>query len=103
MIESASLLKRVSEQPDLQRLLERDVQVSEELAISDKGDIVGTTGDYYVDAASGELQAIEVVTEDDRGEATHVVPMPAIVRIGADLVMVVDDFASRSVPSGEEL
>lgn len=103
MIESTAVVKPISEQSDLEQVVGRDVHVSDSLAISDRGDIVGTTGDFYVDSESGEIRGIELVAEEDTGEQTYVMPIGSVVRIGADLVMFNADFARRAVPSGEEL
>lgn len=102
-IESSAAVRPISQHEELERVVERDAQVSECLAISDRGDILGTTGDYYVDTRTGELRAVELLVEDDDGERTFIVPMSGVIRIGVDLVMFDTGFRSKAVATGEEL
>lgn len=103
IIRSSTAVKRISEHTELEAVVARGVHVSDSLALSERGDIVGTTGDYFVDPPTGELRAIELIVEEDSGERVYTVPMSAVVRVGADLVLFAADFAERAVPSGEEL
>jgi uncharacterized protein YrrD len=102
-VESASVVRPISQQTELEDIVEREVHVSESLAISDRGDILGTTGDYYIDTRTGELRGVELLVEEDDGESLYVLPMQAVVRIGIDLVMFDAGFRSQAVPAGEDL
>jgi uncharacterized protein YrrD len=102
-VESSAVVRPISQQPELEGIVEREVHVSESLAISDKGDILGTTGDYFIDTKSGEIRGIELLVEDDDGERTFVVAMSGVVRIGVDLVMFDADYRPKAVLSGDDL
>lgn len=106
MIDSAGVVKPISQHSSLKEIAERDIDPCDSLAITDKGDIVGVVGDYFVDPASGALKGVEVVVdeEDDCDEGTvYVLPMADVVRIGADLLMVRAGFQANAVSSGEDL
>jgi uncharacterized protein YrrD len=107
MIGSAQVVKPISQHDRLRDIAEREIEVSDALAITDKGNVVGVIGDYYVDPATGALEGLEVVFDEDgdgpEGPSACIVPIDQVIRIGSDLVMLKDGFESRAVDSGEAL
>jgi uncharacterized protein YrrD len=103
MIESTSLVRPISEHRELERLVLQEVFISESMVITDQGDIVGSAGDFFVDPSNGRLRAIELRVENDRGEGSYVLPMSAVVAVGADLVMISANYEALAVDALDEL
>ncbi|MCZ7663527.1 MAG: PRC-barrel domain-containing protein [Thermoleophilia bacterium] len=107
MISSPQSVKPISQHAALLEIAERQIEVSDALAITDKGNVIGVIGDFFVDPATGNLKGVEVISDEDAdepdGPKAHLVPMDEVVRIGAELVMLRDGFEGRAVSSGDEL
>lgn len=104
MVESSAVVHTLSDHATLREVAERRVEVCDAYAITDKGDVVGAIGDYFVDPATGAIKGVEVIVEEDDDEVAVLVTSASdIVRIGTDLVMVRAGFQSRAVASGDAL
>jgi len=104
MVESSSVVRPISEHGPLREVAERHVEVCDSYAITDKGDVVGAVGDFFVDPATGVIRGVEILVEEDDDKVAVIVTSASdIVRIGAELVMVRAGFQNRAVPSGDEL
>lgn len=106
MIGAPGAVKPISQHAAMEAVAERDVQVSDTLVMTDKGDLAGVVGDYYIDPATGSVKGIEVIPEDaDGGESAeaYLVPRSEIIRISSELVMVKDGFESRTATSADAL
>ena len=104
MVESSAVVHPLSEHVTLREVAERQVEVCDAYAMTDKGDVVGAIGDYFVDPATGAIKGVEVIVEeDDDAVAVFVTSASDIVRIGTDLVMVRAGFQGRAAESGDAL
>lgn len=104
MVESSAVVRPISEDATLREVAERHVEVCDAYAITDKGDVVGAIGDYFVDPVTGAINGVEVmVEEEDDQVAVFVVSASDIVRIGTELVMVRAGFQGRAAASGDAL
>ncbi|MHB1343947.1 MAG: PRC-barrel domain-containing protein [Thermoleophilia bacterium] len=106
MIGASSAVKPISQHAALEAIAERDVQVSDTLAMTDRGNLVGIAGDYFVDAASGAIKGLEILPEEiedgDSAEA-YLVPIADVLRVSAELIMLKDGFEGRVVASADAL
>lgn len=105
MIGAPSAVKPISQHAALEAIAERDVQVSDTLAMTDRGNLVGIVGDYYVDPATGAIKGLEVLPEDreeDSAEA-YLVPVAEVLRVSSELIMLKDGFEDRVVASADAL
>lgn len=106
MIGAPTAVKPISQHAVLEAVAERDVQVSDTLAMTDRGNLVGIVGDYYVDSTSGAIKGLEILQEDlDDGDSAeaYLVPIADVVRISAELVMLKDGFEDRALASADAL
>ncbi len=104
MVESSAVVRPISQHTALHEVAERHVEVCDAYAITDKGDVVGAIGDYFIDPATGAIRGVEVlVEEEDDQVAVFVTPASDIVRIGTELVMVRAGFQGRAAASGDAL
>lgn len=104
MVESSAVVRAISLHAALREVAERDVEVCDAYAITDKGDVVGAIGDYFVDPATGAIKGVEVIVEEeDEQVKLFVASASDIVRIGTELVMVRAGFQSRAAASGDAL
>jgi Uncharacterized protein conserved in bacteria len=104
MVESSAVVRPISGHAALREVAEREVEVCDAYAITDKGDVVGAIGDYFVDPATGAIKGVEVIVEeDDEQVKVFVASASDIVRIGTDLVMIRAGFQSRAAASGDAL
>jgi len=104
MVESSAVVRPISEHTNLREVAERQVEVCDAYAITDKGDVVGAIGDYFIDPATGAIKGVEVmVEEEDDQVAVFVASASDIVRIGTELVMIRAGFQSRAAASGDAL
>lgn len=106
MIGAPTAVKPISQHATLEAVAERDVQVSDTLAMTDRGNLVGIVGDYYVDSASGAIKGLEILPEDseegDSAEA-YLVPITDVLRMSSELIMLKDGFENRVVASADAL
>lgn len=104
MVESSAVVRPISLHAALREVAERDVEVCDAYAITDKGDVVGAIGDYFVDPATGAIKGVEVIVEEeDEQVKLFIASASDIVRIGTELVMVRAGFQSRAAASGDAL
>jgi len=104
MVESSAVVRPISGHVTLREVAEREVEVCDAYAITDKGDVVGAIGDYFVDSATGAIKGVEVIVEeDDEQVKVFVASASDIVRIGTDLVMIRAGFQGRAAASGDAL
>lgn len=104
MVESSAVVLPISEHATLREVAEREVEVCDAYAITDKGDVVGAIGDYFIDPATGAIKGVEVIPEEeDEPVKVLVASASDIVRIGTDLVMIRAGFESRAAASGDAL
>ena len=105
MIASADPVKLISEVPALEDVADLEIYVTDALAMTDQGDLVGVVGDYFVDTASGAINGIEVLPEDaeDDSDEALLVPASQVIRIGAELVMLKAGFEKSAVPDPDTL
>ncbi len=104
MVESSAVVRPLSEHATLLEVVEREVEVCDAYAITDKGDVVGAIGDYFVDPATGAIKGVEVIVEEkDDQVAVLIAPASDIVRIGTELVMIRAGFQGRAAASGDAL
>lgn len=106
MIGASAAVKPISQHAAMEAVAESDVQVSDTLAMTDRGDLVGVVGDYYVDPTSGAIKGLEVLPEGleggDPAEA-YLVPISDVVRVSSELVMLKGGFEDRTVASADAL
>ncbi|HZK49355.1 MAG TPA: hypothetical protein VFD74_07135 [Thermoleophilia bacterium] len=107
MIETAASVKPISQNIALEEVAELDVHVTDTLVMTDRGDLVGIVGDYYVDPATGAIKGLEILREDSEEETeeeeAYLVPSSQVIRIGAELVMLKAGFEAAAVPSPDAL
>ena len=105
MIASADSVRLISENTTLEDVAELEVYVSDALAMTDQGDLVGIVGDYFVDPGTGEIKGIEVLPEEEEYESGEALLVPAsqVIRIGSELVMLHAGFEKNTVPDPEAL
>ncbi|GAB4250748.1 MAG: hypothetical protein Kow00129_11600 [Thermoleophilia bacterium] len=103
LVSKADVVKPISQSGQLQQIAERGIHPDDALVITDKGDVIGVTGDFFVDPADGSLKGIEVLVGEDSDERTLVVGISSVVRIGSDIVLVSADYDTAVVGSGEDL
>jgi len=103
-IASIACLRPLSAHEELLAVAERGIGVSDTPALTDRGRLVGVTGDYYVDQATGSITGLEIFFEEEgEDERRLLVPAREIVRIGAELVIIREGFAERAVAGPDEL
>jgi uncharacterized protein YrrD len=104
MVESSAVVRPISKHAALREVAEREVEVCDAYAITDKGDVVGAIGDYFIDPASGAIKGVEVIVEEEEDQVTVLIASALdIVRIGTELVMVRAGFQGRTAASGDAL
>lgn len=103
LVESAEAVRPLSQEPELEAVAQRSIQLDELLILTDGGDVVGMVGDYFVNPGDGSLAGIEIVIDAEAGEETHVVPISAVVSIGTDLVMVSSKYRTMAVGGPDDL
>ena len=105
MIGAAAAVKPISQDAALEEVAELDVHVSDTLVMTDKGDLVGIVGDYYVDPSTGAIKGLEILPEDSEEDSdqAYLVPSSEVIRIGSELVMLKAGFEGRTVSSPEAL
>lgn len=105
MVESSAVVQPISDHTSLREVAEREVNVYDAYAITDRGDVVGAIGDYFVDPATGVIKGVEVIVEGDCDDevTVYVASASDIVRIGTELVMIRAGFQGRAATSGEAL
>lgn len=105
MISSADSVKLVSEHPALEEVAELEIFVTDALAMTDRGELVGVVGDYFVDPVSGTIKGIEVLPDEGGHEAetTLIVPASQVLRIGPELVLIRADYEQNAVTDATSL
>lgn len=105
MIGAAAAVKPISQDAALEEVAELDVHVSDTLVMTDRGNLVGIVGDYFIDPGTGSIKGIEIIPEDSEGdsEEAYLVPSSEVIKIGSELVMVKADFEGKTVPSPDAL
>lgn len=105
VIASSDSVRLVSDDPALEEVAELEIFVTDALAMTDQGNIVGTIGDYFIDPPTGSIKGLEVLLEsaDEDVERALVVPASHVIRIGPELVIVRADFEKDAVSDAEAL
>lgn len=105
MIGAAGAVKPISQDAALEEVAELDVHVSDTLVMTDKGDLIGMVGDYYVDPGTGAIKGLEILPEDseEHSDEAYLVPSSEVIKIGSELVMLKAGFEGRTVSSPDAL
>lgn len=105
MIGAAAAVKPISQNAALEEVAELDVHVSDALVMTDRGNLVGIVGDYYIDPSTGSIKGLEIVPEDSEGDSgeAYLVPSSEVIKIGSELVMLKAGFENKTVPSSDAL
>ncbi|MHB9150090.1 MAG: PRC-barrel domain-containing protein [Thermoleophilia bacterium] len=105
MIGAAAAVRPISQNAALEEVAELDVHVSDTLVMTDRGNLVGIVGDYYIDPGTGSIKGLEIIPEDSEGDSgeAYLVPSSQVIKIGSELVMLKADFEAKTVPSPDAL
>jgi sporulation protein YlmC with PRC-barrel domain len=98
-VDDAAAVTDISADPLLEALALKDVAVSESRVLTRSGRTVGTIGDFYLRAETGDIVGIEVLLGDQTASDPDIalIPIGAVHRLGVDLVVLEDDFLERAV------
>lgn len=105
IVESTDMITDISANPTLEVLAEKDVAISDARAITRSGRTVGTIGDFYVDTVTGDVVGLELLASDQmaQGHGIPVVPASVVYRLGADIVVLEDDYEKHLLREGSAL
>ncbi|SFH89949.1 Uncharacterized protein YrrD, contains PRC-barrel domain [Tindallia magadiensis] len=89
-IESQSALMDLSKMNIAGNLLDKKVEIIDEKVITKKGKLLGKIVEYTIDAESGSIPLIHIVSEENSGEEKDI-PLEEIISIGQQLVIVTEE------------
>lgn len=92
VVESADGIKLISEAPELEALVERDVVLPGAYLLTEGGTLLGKLAGFLVDTVSGGITSL-AVTEEDGAEAADpqaalLIPAGSITSVGPEIVIV---------------
>ena len=87
-VDSSAVVQPLSQHPLLAMLAERDIRIVGEVALDDRGDVIGIVQSYSIDPATGALVSLEVAPGDANGARGYMVLMDDVIRIGGELIIV---------------
>ena len=109
VIESADGVKLISEAPELEALVERNVALAGAYLLTEGGTLLGRVSGFLVDATSGVITSLAVTQEESAEapdlEAALLIPADSIVTVGSEVVIVTSprSEATDTVLAADEL
>jgi uncharacterized protein YrrD len=110
MIESASIMKKLNEEPEAITLVESGVSLIGSKALTKKGKFIGRISEIYIDEDTGLITGCELI---DNITVKGIIPVKSALTFGKDALIVeekvednllstIDDVDSETVPSAPE-
>ncbi|MZP30938.1 hypothetical protein GTO91_14560 [Heliobacterium undosum] len=89
-IESEEALQRLTDLPEVQGLIQRQVKVKGTKVLTKRGRLIGVVNEYFVDVASGKITGCLLLPSQETLGA-RIIPAESVVTFGRDVLIVVED------------
>ncbi|NLK21132.1 MAG: hypothetical protein GX308_03365 [Epulopiscium sp.] len=92
----------ISNVPEAIELLQKNVQIKNTDILTQKGNLIGQSGDFYVDE-DFNIAGLEFIQKQNDDLGIKIVPRGDVITFGKDLIILEENFANNLLESEKEL